>query len=100
MTYRTDLNLWILHKNSLFKTCVYGNHAAWLNSSSNLPIVFRKNSKQSGYIVVEDNVFYRLFFDDFGKIKNKQYCVPKFLWREVTYRLHHSLTAGYLRIVD
>ena len=41
-------------------------------------------------------IFYTGFFYDCGKIKHKQYCVPKSLWREVVYRLHHSRTAGHL----
>ena len=70
-----------------------------VDTSPNLPIALRKYRKQFDRLVVEDNILYRLFFDDCGKIKHKQYCVPKSLWREVVYRLHHSRTAGHLGIV-
>ena len=70
-----------------------------VDASPNLPIALRKYRKQFDRLVVEDNVLYRLFFEDCGKIKHKQYCVPKSLWREVVYRLHHSRTAGHLGIV-
>ena len=69
-----------------------------VDASPNLPIALRKYRKQFDRLVVEDNILYRLFYDC-GKIKHKQYCVPKSLWREVVYRLHHSRTAGHLGIV-
>ena len=31
-------------------------------------------------------------------MKNKQFCVPKTLWREVVFRLHNSKTAGHFGI--
>ena len=45
-------------------------------------------------LVVEKDTLYRLFDDDCGKVKYKQFCVPKTLWREIVFRLHNSKTAG------
>ena len=65
------------------------------DESPNLPIALRKYRKQFNRLTVENDILYRLFFDDCGKVKHKQYCVPKQLWREVVYRLHNSKTAGH-----
>ena len=35
-----------------------------------------------------------MIFDDCGKVKYKQFCVPKTLWREIVFRLYNSKTAG------
>ena len=66
--------------------------------SPNLPIALRKYRKQFPRLIIEENVLYRLFYDDQGKVQHKQYCVPKSLWREVIYRLHNSPTAGHMGI--
>ena len=76
---------------------------AWKNrgypdNSSNLPTVLRKYRKQFARLIVEDNILYRLFYHDCGRIKHKQYCVPKALWREVLFRLHSSRRVGHLGI--
>ena len=49
-------------------------------------------------LVVENDILYRSFYDDCGKVKYKQFCVPKTLWREVVFRLHISKTAGHFGI--
>ena len=49
-----------------------------VDASPNLPTALRKYRKQFPRLVVEDKILYRLFFDDCGKLKHKQYCVPKF----------------------
>ena len=36
-----------------------------------------------------------MFYDDCGKVKYKQFCVPKTLWREVVFRFHNSKTSGH-----
>ena len=59
-----------------------------------MPLALRKYRKQFNRLVVENDILYRLFYDDCGKVKYKQFCVPKTLWREVVFRLHNSKTAG------
>ena len=51
----------------------------WANpdESSNLPLALRKYRKQFNRLVVENDILYRLFYDDCGKVKYKQFCVPK-----------------------
>ena len=68
------------------------------DESPNLPLALRKYRKQFNRLVVENDIFYRLFYDDCGKVKYKQFCVPKTLWREVVFRLHNSKTAGHFGI--
>ena len=41
---------------------------------------------------------YRSFYDDCGKVKYKQFCVPKTLWREIVFRLHNLKCAGHFGI--
>ena len=71
-----------------------GNH----DESPNIPLALRKYPKQFNRLVVENDILYRSFYDDCGKVKYKQFCVPKTLWREVVFRLHNSKTAGHLGI--
>ena len=61
----------------------------------NLPLALRKYRKQFNRLLVENDILYRLFYDDCGKVKYKQFCAPKTLWREVVFRLHNSKTAGH-----
>ena len=68
------------------------------DESPNLPLALRKYRKQFNRLVVENDILYRLFYDDCGKVKYKQFCVPKTLWREVVFRLHNSKTAGHYGI--
>ena len=63
-----------------------------------LPLALRKYRKQFPHLVVENDSLYRLFYDDCGKVKYKQFCVPKTLRREVVFRLHKSKTAGHFCI--
>ena len=65
------------------------------DGSPHLPIALRKYRKQFHRLVAEDDIFYRLFYADFGNVQYRQFCVPKHLWREVVYRLHNSKTAGH-----
>ena len=68
------------------------------DESPNLPLALRKYRKQFNRLVVENDVLYRLVYDDCGKVKYNQFCVPKTLWREVVFRLHNSKTAGHFGI--
>ena len=63
-----------------------------------LPLALRKYRKQFNRLVAENDILYRLFYDDCGKVKDKQFCVPKTLWREVVFGLHNSKTAGHFGI--
>ena len=47
-------------------------------------------------VVIENDVLYREFYDDTGRVQFKKYCLPKHLWKETIYRLHNSPTAGHL----
>ena len=51
--------------------------------SPNLPLALRKYRKQFHRLVVENDVLYRLFYDDCGKVKYKQFGVQKTLWRDL-----------------
>ena len=66
----------------------------------NLPMALTKYRKQFHHLVVENDILYRLFYDDCGKVKFKQFCVPKTLWREVVFRLHNSKTAEHFGIAE
>ena len=88
-----------------YPPCAYSGkskHCRWFSfthlgnpdGSPNLPLAWRKYPKQFHRLVVEIDILYRLFYDDCGKVKYKQFCVPKTLWREVVFRLHNSKTAG------
>ena len=70
------------------------------DESPNLPLALRKYRKQFNRLVVEIDILYRLFYDDCGKVKYKQLCVPKTLWREVVFRLHNSKTTGHFGIAN
>ena len=59
----------------------------------------KKFAKQFDRLQLENDVLYRLFYDDTGKILYQQYCLPKHLWKEVIYRLHNSPTGGHLGIL-
>ena len=74
--------------------CFSFTHLGKLDESPNLPLALRKYRKQFHRLVVKIDILYRLFYDDCGKVKYKQFCVPKTLWREVVFRLHNSTTAG------
>ena len=65
------------------------------DESPNLPLALRKYRKQFNRLVVENDILYRLFYDDCRKVKYKQFCVPKALGREVVFRLHNSKTTGH-----
>ena len=69
------------------------------DKSPNLPLALRKYRKQFNRLVVENDILYRLFYDDCAKVKYKRFCVPKTLWREVVFRLHNSKAAGHFGIV-
>ena len=56
----------------------------------------KKYGKQFNRLVLQNRVLFRKFFDDTGKIKTLQFCLPKHLWREVVYRLHNSKLAGHV----
>ena len=68
------------------------------DESPNLRLALRKYRKQFNRLVVEKDILYRLFYDDCGKVKYKQFCVPKTLWREVVFRLHKSKTGGHFGV--
>ena len=68
------------------------------DKSPNLPLALRKYRKQFSRQVVENDILYCLFYDDCGKVKYKQFCLPKTLWREVVFRFHNSKTAGHFGI--
>ena len=55
----------------------------------------KKYAKQFNRLVIEDEVLLRNFYDNTGKIKHKQFCVPKHLWNETIYRVHNSMTGGH-----
>ena len=56
----------------------------------------KKYAKQFNRLIIENDVLYRNFFDDTGKVKYKQYCLPKHRWKQVVYRPHNSPTGGHL----
>ena len=49
------------------------------DESTNLPLALRRYRKQFNSLVVENDILYRLFYDDCGKVKYKQLCVLKTL---------------------
>ena len=63
-----------------------------------LPLALRKYRKHFNRLVVENDILYRLFYDECGEVKYKHFCVPKALWHEVVFRLHNSKTAGHFGI--
>ena len=46
------------------------------DESPNLPLTLRKYRKQFIRLVVENEILYRLFYDDCGRVKYKQYKPP------------------------
>ena len=56
----------------------------------------KKYAKQFNRLLLEDEVLLRTFYDDTGKIKHKQFCVPKHMWNETIYRVHNSMTGGHI----
>ena len=68
------------------------------DESPNLLLAFRRYRKQFNRLGVENDILNRLFYDDCGKVKYKQFCVPKTLWREIVFRLHNSQAAGHFGI--
>ena len=76
----------------------------WVNTKTTPDLTYasyelQKYAKQLPRLYIENNVIYRTFFDDTGKPKYRQYCVPKSLRSEVIYRIHNSRTAGHQGIV-
>ena len=63
------------------------------DDSPNLPIAIRKYRKQFKRLVNENDILYRLFYDDCGKVKYKQFWVTKTLWREIVFRFQSFKTA-------
>ena len=63
------------------------------------PFELQKYAKQLSRLVIENDVLYRNFYDDSGKVKYRQFCVPKHLRQELIYRIHNSPTAGHQGIV-
>ena len=68
---------------------------AWINRGNpdewpNLPRASGKYRKQFHRLVVKNDFLYRLFYDDCGNVKYKQFCESKTLWREVVFRFHNS----------
>ena len=68
------------------------------DESPKLPSALRKYRKQFNGLVVENNFFHHSFYDDCGKVKYKQFCLPKTLRREVVFRLHISKTTTHFGI--
>ena len=68
------------------------------DESPNVSIAIRKHRKQFNRLVVENDILYRLFYDDCSKVKYKKFFVPKTLWREIVFRLHIPKTAGHFGI--
>ena len=64
------------------------------DESLNLTTALRKFRKQFNRLFVEIEILYRFFYDDCGKLKNKQLCVPETFRREFVFHLHSSTTAG------
>ena len=58
----------------------------------------KKYFKHLNRLVIKDEILYRLFYNDVGKIEVKQYCLPKHLWKETLYRIDNSQTAGHIGI--
>ena len=56
----------------------------------------KKYAKLFNRLVIEDEVLLRNFYNDSGKIKHKQFCVPKHLWNETIYRVHNSMTGEHI----
>ena len=77
---------------------VQWKHRGNTDESPNLPIALQKYRRQFHRLVVESVILYHLFYGDCGKVKYKQFCVPKTLWREVVFRLHISKTARHFGI--
>ena len=58
----------------------------------------RKYLKHFNRLENHQGVLYRKFFDDTGKVVNRQYVVPAQLRAEILYRIHNSKTAGHIGI--
>ena len=58
----------------------------------------RKYLKHFNRLENHQGVLYRKFFDDTGKVVNRQYVVPAHLRAEILYRIHNSKTAGHIGI--
>ena len=82
----------------VIREVVSWKHRGNPDESPNLPLALRNYRKQFNGLVVENDILYRLFYDDCGKVKCKQFFVPKTLRREVVFRLHNSKTAGHFGI--
>ena len=70
------------------------------DASLNLPLASRKYRKHFNRLVLEIDILYRLFFDDCGKVKYTQFCVPKTLCREGVFHPHNSKTARQFSIPE
>ena len=75
------------------KKCIKANEIPDLTYANSR---LKKYAKQFNRLVIEDEVLLRNFYDDTGKIKHKQFCVPKHLWNETIYRVHNSMTGGHI----
>ena len=70
------------------------------DESPNLPLALRKNREQINHLVVENDNLFRLFYDESGEMKCKQFCVSKTLCCEDIFRLHNSKTVGHFCIAQ
>ena len=80
--------------NEVIREVVLSKNRGEPDESPILPLALRKYRKQFNRLVVENDILHRSFCDDCGKLKYKQFCVAKTLWREVVFRLHNTRTAG------
>ena len=62
------------------------------------PISLKKYHKQLRRLIIEDEILYRIFYHDTGKMQFRRYCLPANLWKAVLYRIHNSKTAGLIGI--
>ena len=67
------------HKDEVIREVLSWKNRGNREESPNLPLVLRKYRKQFIRLVVEKDILYRLFHNDCGKVKYKQFCVPKAL---------------------
>ena len=86
------------HNDEVIREVVSWKNRSNPEESPNLSLDLRKYRKQFNRLVVENDILYRLFYDECGKVEYKQFCVPKTLWRKVVFRLQNSETAGYFGI--
>ena len=58
----------------------------------------QKYRKQLPRLTIDNGILKRNYYDHDGTILHKQVCVPKHMLKEILYRIHNSLTGGYLGI--